>query len=211
MPFASLTSQLSSAAGKRARLTAGSGRTTNPDRRHGHPCHCHAGRGHGGSPCPEDVTATPHLCTVAHAGAGRDAKIPWRHVPLLKWAPQTPSCFSPRLLCKFKCLLSTFGVLKGAAASGVSYLQSARLLQKPSASAGKPILPPSSEQNGHSLPFLSQNLKSPCPSQAIQVGLRLSNSVCKIKKVIAWRGGPGPKPHDSSNLNSSTYKLSRTF
>lgn len=94
------------------------------------PCHCHAGRGHGGSPCPEDVTATPHLCTVAHAGAGRDAKIPWRHMPLLKWAPQTPSCFSPRLSCKFKCLLSTFGVLKGAAASGVSYLQSVRLLQK---------------------------------------------------------------------------------
>lgn len=114
MPFTSLTSQLSSAAGKRTTLTAGSSRTTNPDRRH-----CHTGRGHVGSPCPEDVIATWQLCTFAHAGAGREAEIPWRHMPLLKWVPQMPSCFPPRLLCKLKCLFSTFGVLKGVAGAVV--------------------------------------------------------------------------------------------
>lgn len=83
------------------------------------PCHCHTGRGHVGSPCTEDVIATPHLCTFTHAGVGTDAKMPWRHMLLLKWVPQMPSCFPPRLLCKLKCLLSAFGVPKGMAGAVV--------------------------------------------------------------------------------------------
>jgi len=51
------------------------------------PRHCHTGRGRVGSPCPEDAIATPHLRTFTHAGVGRDAKTPWRHVPLLKRVP----------------------------------------------------------------------------------------------------------------------------
>lgn len=41
------------------------------------PCHCHTGRGHMGSPCPDDVIVTLHLCIFACTGVGRGAKIPW--------------------------------------------------------------------------------------------------------------------------------------
>lgn len=102
-------------------------------------------------------------------------------------------------------------ILSLSSASGVSYLQAVGLYKKQVLQLKKPILPPSSKQNVHSLPFLRHNLKSPSPSQAVKLGLCLSNSVCKIKKVIAWRGGAGPKSQDTSNLNSSMYKLSWIF
>lgn len=211
MPFASLTSQLSSAAGKWATLMAGSSRTTNPDRRHGHPATATQAGDTGARPAPR--TSFPHRTSAPSHMQGRAGmpKSPGDTCPC--WSGH-PKCHPASPLDSCANLNVCFRHLGSSKVQQLLGFRTYRVpdsYKKTSASAGKPILPPSSEQSGHSPPFLSQNLKSPCPSQAVQVGLRLSNSVCKIKKVIAWRGGAGPKPHDSSNLNSSTYKLPRTF